>query len=104
MSRAVVHITGLPLVVQGHLARQRCAWCGAVLVDEDLSCVAVADGTKYNPFWEMDRALEIEASDDGSVVRSSIIETLDGLLPDNACTPARPRRLTLVAELPPRSR
>lgn len=36
----LVHIAG-PAVQIGPLLRQRCAWCGAVLVDYDLTRVAV---------------------------------------------------------------
>jgi hypothetical protein len=98
MSKAVAHIVGMPVVVQGHLCRQRCAWCGAVLVDVDLAQIAVAGGSgEYNPFWETNAVLEVEASDDGSVVRGSIVlGPLAGVLPDNACTPLRPRALKLV--------
>jgi hypothetical protein len=97
MSKPVAHIVGLQMVVQGHLCRQLCAWCGVVLVDVDLECIAVAEGSGgYNPFWETNAVLEVEQSDDGTVVRSSIVPTVDGILPDNACTPARPRKLSLV--------
>lgn len=37
----VIHIAGLPLQVGSQL-RQRCGWCGCVLLDEDLSSVQVA--------------------------------------------------------------
>ncbi len=40
---AVVHIAGPALRVGDHL-RQRCLWCGAVLVDHDLTNIAVPDG------------------------------------------------------------
>lgn len=33
----MIHIAGLSLVIGGRLHRQRCAWCGLTLIDEDLS-------------------------------------------------------------------
>lgn len=95
MSKSVAHIVGLQVTVQGHLCRQRCAWCGSVLVDVDLDLIALPEGSvNYDPFWKTGEVLEIES--DGFVTRSSIILTHDGVLPDNACTPARPRALKLV--------
>jgi hypothetical protein len=37
----VTHIAAQPIVVSGRRQRQRCAWCGAVLIDYDLARVAV---------------------------------------------------------------
>lgn len=37
---AITHIAGLEVEIPPHL-RQRCAWCGAVLLDYDLSRIAV---------------------------------------------------------------
>lgn len=37
-----VHIAGLPQMWDGRYLRQRCAWCGAVLIDEDLTLIRVS--------------------------------------------------------------
>lgn len=37
----VTHIAGTDLTISGHRQRQRCAWCGAVLIDNDLRNMAV---------------------------------------------------------------
>lgn len=42
---ATTHIAGLDVTVNGTHLRQRCAWCGTVLVDQDLTRVAVAAGS-----------------------------------------------------------
>jgi hypothetical protein len=39
--REIVHIAGLDVIV-GTQLRQRCAWCGAVIDDTDLSGIQVA--------------------------------------------------------------
>lgn len=48
---AVIHIVGTDVQV-GSRRRQRCAWCGAILADEDLSMMGWqlnADGTDPGP-------------------------------------------------------
>lgn len=40
---AVIHIVGVDVQV-GDQLRQRCSWCGAVLIDYDLTRVATIDG------------------------------------------------------------
>lgn len=48
----VIHIAGSWLQV-GPQLRQRCAWCGATLIDMDLSRVAVPEGQDPTPAkWE----------------------------------------------------
>ncbi|MEZ0077383.1 hypothetical protein [Planotetraspora sp. GP83] len=48
MAESVVHIAG-PDIQVGAQLRQRCAWCGAVLLDYDLSCVAVPEARTRGP-------------------------------------------------------
>lgn len=38
---AVVHFAGIPIFVHGRYVRQRCGWCGSVLVDVDLDGTTV---------------------------------------------------------------
>lgn len=44
----VIHIAG-PDVRVGELLRQRCAWCGALLIDYDLERIAVPVGQEATP-------------------------------------------------------
>lgn len=44
----VIHIAGVHVQV-GPLLRQRCAWCGAMLLDYDLSDIAVPEGQDPTP-------------------------------------------------------
>jgi hypothetical protein len=47
-SEPVTHIAGPDIQVGCHL-RQRCAWCGGILVDYDLTCIAVPEGQDPRP-------------------------------------------------------
>lgn len=40
----MTHIAGLAITMQGQYIRQRCAWCGEILQDVDLSKIATVDG------------------------------------------------------------
>lgn len=77
---AKVHIAGNDVQVGSHL-RQRCAWCGAVLVDYALDRVAVPIGQPARPAtWPVGGLVEV----DGSM--SWAVEHDDGRpLPANAC-------------------
>lgn len=44
----IIHIAG-PEIQIGTQLRQRCSWCGAVLIDVNLSRVAVPAGMNPNP-------------------------------------------------------
>jgi hypothetical protein len=59
-----VHIAGLALRV-GNVARQRCAWCGVVLLEHDLENTfsMSSDGKPAEPgFWEQNRLVEIDGN------------------------------------------
>lgn len=81
MTTAVTHIAGLDIRV-GCQIRQRCGWCGAVLIDEDLHNVMVPaeDADKPFPTWPVGALIRR----DGCV--TSIVEHEDGAdLPADAC-------------------
>ncbi len=91
MSEGVVHIAGLDVEI-GPRLRQRCAWCGAVLIDVDQTLVAVkipegktekqarADGDLKMPTWAVGSLVMI----DGGV--KAAVEHKDGeRLPSNCC-------------------
>lgn len=61
---ALVHLAGLPVRV-GDVIRQRCAWCGALIDDLDLTRVAVA----LEPGQTDDDARRMFVDDDGNPVR-----------------------------------
>lgn len=82
----MVHIAGLDITI-GRFQRQRCAWCGNILIDYDLSMVAVAlmpgETTGKPPSgWEVGALVEV--SNGGGY--SSVVSHEDGdRLPKNAC-------------------
>jgi len=57
------HIAGTDLTLDGRYRRQRCAWCGAVLADYDLSLVAVPEGQDPSPaMWEPGHLVRVEGN------------------------------------------
>jgi hypothetical protein len=77
----MIHIVGNDVRVN-HLLRQRCAWCGAVLVDYDLTRVAVPFGQDPTPAtWPIGGLVEIDGN------ASWVVDHDDRQpLPPNACT------------------
>lgn len=60
MSEAVVHFAGLDLQV-GDVLRQRCSWCGALLIDYDLARIAVPEGQDPRPStWPPGRLVAVD--------------------------------------------
>ncbi len=80
-SAAVVHIAGHVVEIDARL-RQRCAWCGALLVDHDRSAVVSLSG---------EQTVQAEAWAPGSLVEkgmgwtASIPLKAGDKLPANAC-------------------
>lgn len=76
----VVHIAGPDIRVNAQL-RQRCAWCGALLIDYDLERVAVPTGQDPTPAtWPVGELIAVDGA--ASWVES---HTDGDPLPDNAC-------------------
>jgi hypothetical protein len=77
---AITHIAGHAVRV-GTRQRQRCSWCGATLIDDDLATIAVPIGQDPTiPTWPAGELVEVF---DG---RSVLIGHEDGAeLPANAC-------------------
>jgi len=73
----MTHIAGLGITIQGRYMRQRCAWCGLVLLDYDLAEIASIDGSPPR-FWEVSKQVEV----DGNM--SALVAGDD--LPADACS------------------
>ena len=78
----IVHIAGLDVTVDGVRYRQRCAWCGTVLFDHDLSMMAVPVGQDHEPCprWEPGALVGVDGG-----VSYVVPDPADGKLPDHAC-------------------
>lgn len=92
MNTSIIHIAGNVVTVNNHLVRQRCAWCGTVLIDQDLQTIQVQCTCDERPHaedcparmrpatWLVGALIEV----DGGM--SCIIPHTEGeLLPDNHC-------------------
>lgn len=77
---AVIHIAGSDVTV-GPRLRQRCCWCGALLIDYDLAGIAIPVGTDPRPAtWPVGVLIAVDGN------ASYVVEHVDGAgLPDGAC-------------------
>lgn len=81
----LVHIAAGAIEV-GPLLRQRCAWCGAVLIDYDLARIAVPVGQDPRPAtWPPGELVAVDGC------ASWVVEHVDGdQLPAAACAQIDP--------------
>lgn len=77
-----IHIAGLGLVIGGRFARQRCAWCGEILVDEDATLIASPDPSPRDPLWEVNALIRVRVGE--GVTAYERLEQTD-LLPVDCC-------------------
>lgn len=63
MKTPVVHVAGADIAFND-LLRQRCAWCGAILIDQDLKLVLVPEGTQDRgfPVWPAGSFIGVDGS------------------------------------------
>jgi hypothetical protein len=85
---SITHIAANDITIGGQRLRQRCAWCGAILIDYDLTRVAVAtagvnedEGIKPPSTWPVGGLVRVTGT--FPVVSSVLPETEE--LPDDAC-------------------
>lgn len=77
----MVHIIGLDLKIEGRYHRQRCAWCGTKLIDEDFANMAMPEPwiePKGFPVSRLVRVIE------GNPRVFELLNDTDKL-PDDAC-------------------
>lgn len=80
---STVHIAGDHIQIN-QLLRQRCAWCGHVLIDYNLDRLAVPVGQDPSrSTWPVGGLVEV----DGNASWVVELDAVDGL-PDNACSAA----------------
>lgn len=82
---SITHIAAEHVVLSGQYLRQRCAWCGDVLVEHDLTRVAVPIGTDPTPAtWPAGALVRVDGN--LSIVADSIAdESGSAELPLDAC-------------------
>lgn len=79
-TRGTVHFVGIDVQI-GTLLRQRCAWCGDVLLDYDLERLAVPVGQQEGPAtWPVGTLVEV----DGNATWAVEHDAADPL-PENTC-------------------
>jgi hypothetical protein len=82
---SITHIAANDITIGGQRLRQRCAWCGAILIDYDLTRVAVAvvEGEEPKPpaTWPVGGLVRVTGT--FPKVSSSLPNTDE--LPDDAC-------------------
>jgi hypothetical protein len=85
MAEPMIHIAGIALVFENRYMRQRCGWCGTVLIDEDMTLVAVVQGTEQVgvPFWEPYALIEVDGG--MSSVIEPTIEAESMKMPEASC-------------------
>lgn len=85
------HVAGLAITWDGRFVRQRCAWCGAVLVDHDLGYVMVetpSDGSTPEPppTWPVDALVRIDGHMRYTVnTEEQLGEGQGEVVPDDCC-------------------
>lgn len=77
----IVHIAAQPVTIGDQLLRQRCAWCGATLLDYDLTRIAVPAGQDPTPStWPTGELIAVDGP------WSTVVDHADGdPLPDTSC-------------------
>ncbi len=75
---SVTHIAAPHITIDGRYARQRCGWCGQILIEHDLTRVAVPEGQDRAPgTWSAGALVTVDGNASW---------TVDGEeLPEDAC-------------------
>lgn len=80
---SVTHVAGLPVTMHGIHVRQRCAWCGAIIEDQDLTRMAAPIGQQSSAFptWEVGVMVRIDGGCYSTVDGDKMPEDACGMLP-----------------------
>lgn len=95
MVSKVIHIAGMPVQV-GSEYRQRCAWCGEIIVDGDLAREMVAPGSeRHGPgYFGLNELVEVVKN--GGFTGTAVIPHEDGASVPRNCCAAAPLKLSVV--------
>ena len=76
---SVSHLTAQPVLVAGRFNRQRCAWCGELIVDEDLTTMMSTEPNWMGTEWPVSRIVRIDGS------HTMVVDNHDGQMPEDSC-------------------
>jgi len=79
----MTHIAAQQVVICGRYVRQRCAWCGEVLEDVDLSNLAFEnseDAKNPYPEWPAGALIGVDGN-----CRYIVSPEVEGTMPDDCC-------------------
>jgi len=80
----VTHLAGIDITVEGRFVRQRCSWCGELLISTDVTILAVPVG-QDNTFrsWEVGAWVEVTT---GNPTCYMVVDPpAEDKFPDNSC-------------------
>lgn len=76
-----VHIAGPDILIGDRWLRQRCSWCGYILLDYDLALIAVPEGQDPTPAtWERGGLVLVDGA-----MKTTVDQPEDGRLPASSC-------------------
>jgi len=82
----IIHIAGVDITLHGTHLRQRCSWCGYVLMEYDLTRVAVPIGQDPTPGrWEIGALVAVDGDCSWTVEPEFSESGEQNKLPDGAC-------------------
>lgn len=86
---AVTHVAGLSVTFaspEGPILRQRCAWCGAMLVDVNLGMVMfpIEQDDKTVPTWEVFSMVRVNGIHSSSV-EDQLLASGETKVPEDCC-------------------
>lgn len=93
----IIHIAGMPVRV-GNECRQRCAWCGASLIDRDLENEMVAPGSADIGIKYFGQNELVEVVTGGGFTATTVIPHEDGARVPPGCCAAKPLELKVVRD------
>lgn len=83
---AVTHIAGACIVLFNRYMRQRCEWCGVVLLEYDLQRIAVPAGQDPMPAnWPPGKLVRVDGHISAAIDEPDVVDG-DIQLPPDACT------------------
>ena len=77
---SVTHIAGIEVEVEGRFLRQRCAWCGEVLLNYDYASISMPGEWKKPGHFEVGRLVRVHA---GNPKHQEVLDEVT--VPNDAC-------------------